>query len=98
MVEPPPAESEFPAGEYDNADIGRAEGLQVELEALTAELAHATGLRGRSRSFTGPEERARTAVRKAIKRALDAIEEADPEIGGTLRASIRTGYRCCYAP
>ena len=70
----------------------------MELEAVTAELAHATGLRGRSRSFTGQEERARTAVRKAIKRALDEIEAADPEVGRALWASIRTGYSCCYMP
>jgi tetratricopeptide (TPR) repeat protein len=82
----------------DHADLGRTEGLQVELEALTAELAQATGLRGRSRSFTGPEERARTAVRKAIRRALDVIEAADPEVGSGLRASIQTGYSCRYTP
>jgi tetratricopeptide (TPR) repeat protein len=81
-----------------NADIGRAERLQLELEAVRAELTRATALRGRPRSFAGPEERARTAVRKAIKRALDEIEAADPEIGGMLRASIRTGHSCCYAP
>jgi tetratricopeptide (TPR) repeat protein len=81
-----------------NDDVGRAEGLQLELEAVTAELTRATALQGRPRSFAGPEERARTAVRKAIKRALNEIEAADPEIGRTLRASIRTGYSCCYTP
>jgi tetratricopeptide (TPR) repeat protein len=81
-----------------NADIGRSERLRIELDALRAELGRATGLGGRSRSFAGPEERARTAVRKAIKRALDEIEAADPEIGGVLRASIQTGYSCCYLP
>lgn len=80
------------------ADLGRAERLQVELEALLSELARATGLRGRSRSFTGPEERARTAVRKAIKRALDEIAAADREMGDLLRAAIRTGYSCSYDP
>jgi hypothetical protein len=51
-----------------------------------------------ARSFSGPEERARTAVRKAITRALDEVSATDPEAGGLLRASIRTGYTCCYAP
>jgi tetratricopeptide (TPR) repeat protein len=82
----------------DDADIGRAERLQLEVDALTEELARATGLRGRPRSFAGPEERARTAVRKAIRRALDELERADPVLGGMLRASIRTGYSCQYAP
>jgi hypothetical protein len=81
-----------------NADLGRSERLRIELDALRAELGRATGLGGRSRSFAGPEERARTAVRKAIKRALDEIEAADPEIGGVLRESIQTGYSCCYLP
>jgi hypothetical protein len=65
---------------------------------VTAELGRATGLGGRSRSFTGPAERARTAVRKALKRALDEIEAADLEIGGELRAGIRTGHSCSYTP
>jgi hypothetical protein len=82
----------------DHADIGRAERLQLELEAVTAELTRGTGLHGRRRAFAGPEERARTAVRKAIQRALGEIEMADAEIGGLLRACIRTGYRCCYVP
>jgi hypothetical protein len=80
------------------ADIGRAERLQLELDALMDELGRATGLGGRARTFAGPAERARTAVRKAIKRALDEIEAADPAIASTLRASIRTGHTCSYVP
>src|SRR4029077_19379013 len=45
-----------------------AAGEQEELETLTRELARATGLGGRIRSFADAPERARTAVRKAIKR------------------------------
>jgi tetratricopeptide (TPR) repeat protein len=82
----------------EGADLGRAERLRMELDALTEELDRATGLGGRARSFAGPEERARTAVRKAIKRALDEIDMADPEIGRVLRGSVRTGYRCRYEP
>jgi tetratricopeptide (TPR) repeat protein len=81
-----------------HADVVRAERLQVELEALLAELGRATGLGGRPRSFGAPEERARTAVRKAIKRALDEVAAADAESGRMLRAAIRTGYRCVYDP
>jgi len=46
----------------------------------------------------GPAERARTAVRKAISRALDAVEAGDPALADTLRLSLRTGYECCYDP
>jgi len=81
-----------------HADIGHAERLQLELDAVTAELTRVTGLGGRPRSFAGPAERARTAVRKAIKRALDEIAAADPELGRHLRETIRTGYSCSYAP
>jgi hypothetical protein len=81
-----------------HADRGKAERLEVELDALAAELDRATGLGARHRAFTGPAERARTAVHKAIKRALDEIEAADPEIGSVLRPTIRTGSRCSHIP
>ena len=48
-------------------------------------------------SGTGPE-RARVAVRKAIKRAVDRIADADPVIGGELLSAVNTGYSCCYRP
>ena len=81
-----------------NADLARAERLRDELDALAAELARTTGLGGRDRGFAGPAERARTSVRKAIKRSLDEIEQADPVLGASLRASITTGATCCYQP
>jgi hypothetical protein len=81
-----------------NADVERAHRLQVELDALVAELSGHTALGGRSRAFASAAERARTAVRKAVRRALDQLEEADPELGGALRRSIQTGRLCCYRP
>jgi hypothetical protein len=80
-------------GEADRATLAIA-----EREWLTGELAAATGIGGRARSFAGNEERARIAVGKAIRRALDRIAEADPAIGDRLRATIRTGLRCSYQP
>jgi hypothetical protein len=58
-----------------------------------AELVGSTGLVG----ATGGAERARVAVRKAIKRAVDRIADADPVIGGELLSAVSTGYSCCYA-
>jgi hypothetical protein len=72
------------------------EAEQVELEQLTRELGRALGLGGRSRTFADVPERARTAVRKAIKRAIDEISTANPAIGQHLAARIATGTLCCY--
>ncbi|MFC4590971.1 hypothetical protein [Sphaerisporangium corydalis] len=76
----------------------RAEALRAERDWLIAELAAATGMGGRPRRFADSDERARIAVGKAIRRALDRITEADPVIGEELRATVQTGLRCCYRP
>jgi hypothetical protein len=67
-----------------------------ELGALTRELARAAGLGGRMRSFVDAPERARTAVRKAIKRAIDEISLNDAAVGEHLARRIETGAVCCY--
>jgi hypothetical protein len=79
-------------------DPGRAERAQIEIEALTQELAKATGLGGRSRSLPSPGERARVAVTKAIKVAIDKVRENSPSLAAHLGASIRTGRVCSYHP
>jgi len=79
-------------------DGDTAERLRAELDALLAELRRNTGRRQRSRSFADPAERARTAVRKAIKRAIDDIASAEPAIGTLLRETVTTGATCCYTP
>lgn len=76
----------------------RAEELRRELDALAAELDATTGLGGRGRAFAGPAERARTSVRKAIKRAVDVIRTADPAVAAVLDSTISTGYQCVYTP
>jgi hypothetical protein len=53
---------------------------------------------GRHRRFNGSAERARVAVGKAIRRALDRVSEADHTIGDELRATIQTGRLCSYRP
>jgi hypothetical protein len=80
-------------GETDRAVVPVA-----ERDWLTGELAAATGAGGRARRFTDDQERARVAVGKAIRRALDRIAAADPPIGAHLRGSVRTGQRCSYQP
>jgi tetratricopeptide (TPR) repeat protein len=90
-------DGEITAAEAD-ADLGRAERLRADRESLLAEVSNALGLGGRSRSFTSPSERARTAVRKAIKRAVTAVTAVDPEIGGQLGRSVSTGVVCRFDP
>jgi hypothetical protein len=82
----------------DHADIGRAEQLRAELDAVVDQIRTANALGGRPRSFAGPAERARTAVRKAIMRAVEAIDADDHTIGSVLRTSITTGHTCIYSP
>jgi tetratricopeptide (TPR) repeat protein len=71
--------------------------IQAELDAVVAHLAAATGLGGRLRSFPSDDERARTGVTKAIRRAVDEITSSCPALGAHLRASIVTGLSCRYA-
>ena len=52
----------------------------------------------KARAFADPAERARTSVRKAIKRAIDTISDADVTTGRMLRSTIETGHRCSYTP
>nr|WP_157527358.1 hypothetical protein [Kibdelosporangium sp. MJ126-NF4] len=82
----------------DNADHARVARLEVELDALTAEIERSTGRAGRSRAFTGSAERARIAVRKAITRAIDAVEAREPAAAMALRSTVTTGYQCSYRP
>jgi hypothetical protein len=79
-------------------DIGRSARLAAERDALIGELAHATGLGGRSRRLGDVTERARSTVTARIRDAIGRIERAHPELGRHLRASIVTGARCSYRP
>ena len=79
-------------------DPARAATARTERDWLTAELASAAGLRGRTRSFPDEAERARVAAGKAIRRALARVTEADAFIGEHLRQTVRTGVRCSYWP
>jgi tetratricopeptide (TPR) repeat protein len=89
--------AELADAEADN-DLGRAERLRLELDALVEQLEAAIGLGGRPRAFPHESERARTSVRKAIKRALDEIAAADPFVAEPLRSGITTGTVCSYSP
>lgn len=80
------------------ADAGRAERARAELEWLTAELSRAVGLGGRDRAQGAAAEKARVAVAKAIRRALDALLAQDEALGRHLENALKTGSLCCYDP
>lgn len=86
--------------EIDQAAAGsdQAARARAEREWLVGQLATASGLGGRTRSFPDGAERARVAVGKAIRRALVRISDADAVIGEHLRQAVHTGVRCSYWP
>jgi hypothetical protein len=77
-----------------NGDLGRLGRASDEREALLAELVAAA----RGRRAASHAERARLAVTKAIRTALEKISERHPELGDHLSATIRRGYLCTYVP
>jgi hypothetical protein len=79
-------------------DSSRAARAQAEIEFLAAELARAVGLGGRVRRSGSAAERARSAVQRRIKNALNRIDEADQTLGALLARRIRTGNFCVYRP
>lgn len=84
----------------DDVDLSLevAEQYREELADLAAAVASAVGLGGKVRHFPDNDERARTAVRKALMRAVERVDDAEPELGQHLRSSLITGIICRYSP
>ncbi|WP_163506862.1 AAA family ATPase [Fodinicola acaciae] len=80
------------------ADLGRVDRARAERQALLGEIARHTGVGGRARTFVDSKERARTAVQKALRRALEAVAAGDADLGARLKAAIVTGADCVYEP
>ncbi len=79
----------------DEERIAKAED---EKEALADELSRAVGLGGRNRRAASNAERARSAVTRAIRSALERISEQDRDLGRLLSIAIKTGTVCSYVP
>lgn len=79
-------------------DFARVERLEEEAEFLRGQVAQATGLGGRQRRASSDQERARQAVKKAVRRAIAAVGEVHPSLGRHLEQSIRTGKTLVYDP
>ena len=81
-----------------DADIERSGRLRVELDQLVEHVEASMGLGTRSRTFVDTSERARTAVQKAIRRAIDRVKLPAPKLGDGLARTVRTGTFCRYEP
>ena len=77
-------------------DIGRVARARTEMEAIANHLAGAFGRGGRARKAASNSERARLAVHKRIKAAIEQIRSIDGELGRHLALAISTGNFCCY--
>jgi hypothetical protein len=78
-------------------DIGRAETIRAEIDAIQAELAGAIGLGG-CRRVGAPLEQARVRVTKSIRLTMRRIGRCNPALDAHLTATIRTGTSCTYLP
>jgi hypothetical protein len=81
-----------------DANIERAAALRSELDALMEELMRVVRPGGRSRTFAGGDERARTSVQKALRRAIASVAVEAPHLADGLTQAIRTGTACRFAP
>jgi non-specific serine/threonine protein kinase len=79
-------------------DPSRRIKVQNEIQAITDHLATAVGVGGGDRKTSSDVERARSAVTKCIKKAIQKIGDTIPSLGYHLAARIKTGYFCSYNP
>lgn len=81
-----------------NHDGVRVAMAKEERQRLAEAVARDLGLGGRSRRVDDPVERARKTVSTRIRRTIDQIARAHPELGRHLARSIDTGTWCAYRP
>lgn len=81
-----------------NQDRYRAAQARAEIESIADALAGAVGLGGRDRPSGADAERARVAVTKALRAAIERIGRVDPALADMLARTVRTGVFCSYVP
>jgi len=79
-------------------DSYRAARARSQMDAVAEQLAAAVGFGGRDRRSSSEAERARSAVTKRIKEAINRVGKIMPALGRHLAARIKTGYFCSYNP
>jgi hypothetical protein len=77
-------------------DLDRAARLRQEIDFLGNELARAVGLGGRNRKASSAVERTRLNVTRAIRTAIDRIEQMNRRLGSYLASRVKTGVFCSY--
>jgi hypothetical protein len=75
-------------------DLGRGAALRGEIDALLRELRQGAA----GRYLRTDAERARVAVTKALKSALERIRAGHMALAGHLDAALKRGYVCVYRP
>lgn len=79
-------------------DIGRVALAEGDREFLIAELSRAVGLGGRLRSVGSDVERARSAVTRTLRYAVERLSTEMSDLGAHLSTSLNTGTYCSYRP
>jgi hypothetical protein len=79
-------------------DADRAESARDEMEGIARELARASGRGGKARRAESAVDRARSAVQRRIKDAIQRIAEQDSELGTWLQQAVQTGNYCTFRP
>jgi hypothetical protein len=82
----------------DFNDLGRAEALENQIEAIRKELTSAVGPKGRIRKGVDPNERARKTLSKAVGRALVQIQKYDLDLWRHLQKALDLGLTSSYNP
>lgn len=79
-------------------EFARVRHLQARIESVGVELGLLSGRGAASEGAPQCAERARLNVSRAIVAALRRIAGYHPDLGAHLRATVRTGRFCVYAP
>jgi len=79
-------------------DAARADKARQEIEFLSRELGRAVGLSGKTRRAGAAAERARSAVQRRLKHALERIGAHSEPLAKFLERSLRTGNYCVFIP
>jgi hypothetical protein len=79
-------------------DVDRAEQARDEMEVIASEIARATGRGGQARRAESAVDRARSAVQRRLKDAIQRIREQDEDLGAWLQRAVQTGNYCSFRP
>jgi len=79
-------------------DVGRAERARDEMDTIAQQLARASGRGGRTRRAESAVDRARSAVQRRLKDAIQRIAEQDADLGAWLSHAVHTGNYCSFRP